>query len=53
MTRVLGLDLSLTATGFAYNEEVVGVFRSKANGPRRSLEAFDRAIELGLEQERA
>lgn len=26
MTRVLGLDLSLTATGYAYNDEVVGVW---------------------------
>ena len=32
VTRVLGLDLSLTATGFAYNDEVVGVIRSKAKG---------------------
>jgi len=38
MTRVLGLDLSLTATGYAYNDEVTGVIRSKNTGMRRLAE---------------
>jgi Holliday junction resolvasome RuvABC endonuclease subunit len=49
MTRVLGLDLSLTATGYAYNEEVVGVIRSKAKGERRLAEIRDAVEELAFE----
>ncbi len=49
MTRVLGLDLSLTASGYAYNEEVVGVIRSKAKGERRLAEIRDAVEELAFE----
>lgn len=49
MTKILGLDLSLTATGYAYNEEVVGVFRSKAKGARRLAELQDAVRELAYE----
>lgn len=38
MTRVLGLDLSLTATGYAYNDEVVGVWRVKSRGAQRLVD---------------
>lgn len=48
MTRVLGLDLSLTATGYAYNDEVVGVIRSKANGMRRLKEIRETVIEFAI-----
>lgn len=45
MTRVLGLDLSLTATGYAYNEEVIGVFKPKSNGMRRLAVIREAVIE--------
>jgi Holliday junction resolvasome RuvABC endonuclease subunit len=35
VTRVLGLDLSLTATGYSFNEEVTGVWHPKLRGPGR------------------
>ena len=49
MTRVLGLDLSLTATGYAYNDEVVGVIRSRANGMRRLAEIREAVLEVAFE----
>ena len=49
MTRVLGLDLSLTATGYAYNDEVTGVIRSKARGMRRLAEIREAVLELAHE----
>ena len=49
MTRVLGLDLSLTATGYAYNEEDIGVIRSKAKGERRLAEIRDAVEEFAFE----
>ena len=49
MTRVLGLDLSLTATGFAYNDEVVGVIRSKAKGERRLAEIREAVLDFAHE----
>jgi crossover junction endodeoxyribonuclease RuvC len=49
MTRVLGLDLSLTATGYAYSEEVVGVIRSKSRGMRRLSEIVEAVHDLAFE----
>ena len=49
MTRVLGLDLSLTATGYSYSEEVVGVIRSKAKGERRLSEILEAVHDLAFE----
>jgi Holliday junction resolvasome RuvABC endonuclease subunit len=49
VTRVLGLDLSLTATGYAYNDEVTGVFRSKSKGMRRLAEIREAVVELAYE----
>ena len=49
MTRVLGLDLSLTATGYAYNDEVVGVFKSKAKGMRRLAEIREFVWDLSFD----
>ena len=46
MTRVLGLDLSLTATGYAYNDEVTGVIRSKARGMPRLRHICDEVMAL-------
>ena len=51
MTRVLGLDLSLTATGYAADAEVVGVIRSKARGPRRLAEIRNFILELAADAE--
>ena len=49
MTRVLGLDLSLTATGYAYNEEVAGVIKVKSTGMRRLAEIREAVLELAHE----
>jgi len=49
VTRVLGLDLSLTATGYAYNDEVGGVFKSKATGMRRLAETREMVLDLAHE----
>lgn len=46
MTRVLGIDPSLTALGYAMTEEVVGVFRSRAKGMRRLAEIRNFVIEM-------
>jgi crossover junction endodeoxyribonuclease RuvC len=46
MIRVLGLDLSLTATGFAYSDEVVGTFMTKARGMPRLAEIRDFIVGL-------
>lgn len=46
MTRVLGLDLGLMATGYAYNDEASGVIRSKARGPRRLAEIRDAVLDF-------
>jgi Holliday junction resolvasome RuvABC endonuclease subunit len=51
VTRVLGLDLSLTATGYAVDEETVGVLRSKARGPRRLAEIRNFILELASDSE--
>ena len=51
MMRVLGLDLALTATGYAYNDEVVGVFESRARGPRRLAEIRDALLDYIYEAE--
>jgi crossover junction endodeoxyribonuclease RuvC len=51
MTRVLGLDLSLTATGYAYNDEVTGVFRSKNRGPRRLAEIRGAVLDYAYESD--
>ncbi len=51
MTRVLGLDLSLTATGYAYSAEVAGVFRSRAKGERRLVEVRDFVGEVAYEMD--
>ena len=45
MTRVLGLDLGLMATGYAYSDEVAGVIRSRARGPRRLAEIRDAILD--------
>lgn len=47
MTRVLGLDLSLTATGYAYNDEVVGVLKPRGRGPARLAEIRDWIVYVG------
>lgn len=46
MTRVLGLDLSLTATGYAYTEEVAGVFKPKTRGMARLADIRSSIMEL-------
>jgi crossover junction endodeoxyribonuclease RuvC len=49
--RVLGLDLSLTASGYAADEEAVGVIRSRARGPRRLAEIRNFILELASDCE--
>ena len=46
MTRVLGLDLSLTATGYAYTDEVVGTFKPKTRGMQRLRDIRSNLLEL-------
>jgi Holliday junction resolvasome RuvABC endonuclease subunit len=46
VTRVLGLDLSLTATGYAYGDEVVGVFKPKARSMQRLADIRSNVLEL-------
>ena len=46
MTRVLGLDLSLTATGYAYSEEVVGAWRVKQRGEARLVLLRDAVLNV-------
>ena len=45
MTRVLGLDLGLMATGYAWSDEAVGVIESRARGPRRLAEIRDAVLD--------
>lgn len=48
MTRVLGLDLSLTATGYAVNDAVVGVVKVKSRGEQRLVEIRNAVVDLAV-----
>jgi crossover junction endodeoxyribonuclease RuvC len=46
VTAVLGLDLSLSSTGYALNEEVVGVFKPRSRGMRRLDEIHECVLDV-------
>ncbi len=50
MTRVLGLDLSLTATGVAYTDGSLDTVRPITKGDTRLLEIVGRAVDTPVEE---